>query len=197
MKVLGINSSARKDGNTAILIHRVFDELKHAGIETELIQLAGKVIEPCKACWACGSQKNCIHQNDSFHDVFEKMKEADAILLGSPVYAANISANMQALLERAAVVSDMHSEAGLFKHKVGAAVVSARRGGALHAVDTMNHVFLNHEMFVAGSTYWNMGYGQMPKDVENDLEALANMKNLAQNITYLLKALEGNRSDDK
>ena len=160
MKVLAINSSARKDGNTAILINTVLEELNKAGIETEMIQLAGNVIEPCKACWACGGQGNCVHRKDSFREVFEKMKEADGILLGSPVYSANVSANMQALLERAAVVADMNP--GLFTHKGGAAVAAVRRGGAMQAVDTMNHFFLNHEMIVVGSTYWNMGYGQMP-----------------------------------
>ena len=188
MKVLAINGSARKDGNTAILINTVLEELNKAGIETEMIQLAGNVIEPCKACWACGGQGNCVHRNDSFREVFEKMKEADGILLGSPVYSANVSANMQALLERAAVVADMNQ--GLFTHKVGAAVAAVRRGGAMQAVDTMNHFFLNHEMIVVGSTYWNIGYGQMPGDVCNDEEGLANMRNLGQNMSYLLNALK-------
>ena len=188
MKVLAINGSARKDGNTAILINTVLKELNIAGIETEMIQLAGNVIEPCKACWACGGQGNCVHRKDSFREVFEKMKEADGILLGSPVYSANVSANMQALLERAAVVADMNQ--GLFTHKVGAAVAAVRRGGAMQAVDTMNHFFLNHEMIVVGSTYWNIGYGQMPGDVCNDEEGLANMRNLGQNMSYLLNALK-------
>lgn len=190
MKVLGINSSARKGGNTAILINQVFEELNKEGIETELIEFAGQVIEPCRACWACGGQKNCVHKKDRFWEVFEKMKEADGILLGSPVYSANISANMQAFLERAAVVTDMNQEAGLFRHKVGAAVTAARRGGAVNTVDAMNHFFLNHEMFVAGSTYWNMAYGQMPGDVTKDQEGMDNMVNLGKNMAYLLKALE-------
>ena len=82
---------------------------------------------------------------------------------------------------------------GLFTHKVGAAVAAARRGGALQAVDAMNHFFLNHEMFVAGSTYWNMAYGQMPGDVLKDQEGLETMKNLGQSMVYLLKALESHR----
>lgn len=135
MKVLAINSSARKDGNTAILINRVFEELNKEGIETEMIQLAGQMIEPCKACWACGGQENCVHRKDSFREIFDKMKEADGIILGSPVYTANVSANMQAFLERASVVTDMNREAGLFRHKVGAAVTAARRGGAVNALD--------------------------------------------------------------
>ena len=116
------------------------------------------------------------------------MKEADGILLGSPVYSANVSANMQALLERAAVVADMNP--GLFTHKGGAAVAAVRRGGAMQAVDTMNHFFLNHEMIVVGSTYWNMGYGQMPGEVQKDEEGLANMRNLGQNMSYLLNTLK-------
>lgn len=191
MKVLGISGSARKDGNTAILMNRVFAALHKAGIETELVELAGKVIAPCKACWACSSQGNCVHRNDCFRECFAKLKEADGILLGSPVYAANVSANMQGFLERAAVVCDMNP--GLLTHKVGAAVTAARRGGALQAIDTMNHFFLNHEMFVAGSTYWNMAYGQLPGDVEKDQEALANMENLGRNMAYLLTVLKEKR----
>lgn len=187
MKVLAINSSARADGNTAILIQTIFEELEKNGITTEKIQLAGNVIEPCKACWACGGKGNCVHKKDKFSEIYEKMKEADGIILGSPVYSANVSANMQALLERAAVVSDMNP--GLFTHKVGASVAAARRAGAIQAVDTMNHFFLNHEMYVAGSTYWNIGYGQMPGDVAKDEEGLANMRNLGQNMTYLLSLI--------
>jgi len=190
MKVLGINGSARKDGNTAILMGKVFEELEEAGIETELVQFSNQIIEPCKACWACGGQKNCVHRKDAFRGIFEKMAGADGILLGSPVYSANISANMQAFLERAAVVTDMNRDAGLFRYKIGASVAAVRRGGALQAVDAMNHFFLNHEMFVVGSVYWNMGYGQMPGDVLKDQEGLDNMKNLGQNMAFLLKALE-------
>lgn len=187
MKVIGISGSARKDGNTAILMNKVFEELNKKGIETELIQLAGQIMEPCKACWACGGQKNCVHRNDQFREIFDKLKEADGILLGSPVYSANVSANMQAFLERAAVVCDMNP--GLLTHKVGAAVAAARRGGALQAIDTMNHFFLNHEMYVVGSTYWNMVYGQMPGDVEKDQEGMENMVNLGRNMANLLRVL--------
>lgn len=109
----------------------------------------------------------------------------DGDILASPVYCANISATMQAFLERAAVVCDMNP--ALLKHKVGVSVVSSRRGGALNAIDAMNHFFLNHEMFVAGSTYWNMAYGQMPGDVLEDAEGLANMDNVAENIIWYLE----------
>lgn len=190
MKVLAINSSARKDGNTAILINTVFEELNQAGIETEMVQLSGKIMEPCKACWACGGRKNCVHNKDQFQEIFEKMKEADGILLGSPVYTANISANMQAFLERASVVTDMNRDADLFTHKIGAAVTAARRGGAVNALDAMNHFFLLQNMFVVGSSYWPLAYGQMSGDVREDVEGLDTMRNLGRNMAYLLKALE-------
>lgn len=189
MKVLAINGSARMDGNTAILIGKVFEELNAAGIATEMIQFGSKNIEPCKACWACGGRNNCVHKNDIFQEVYEKMLDADGVILGSPVYSANVSANMQAFLERAAVVCDMNPNGKTMKHKVGASVAAVRRGGALEAIDTMNHFFLNHEMYVVGSTYWNMVYGQMPGDVLKDAEGLANMKNLGQNMVILLSAL--------
>ena len=194
MKVLAINSSARKDGNTALLINTVFEELKKEGIETEMVQLAGKVIEPCKACWACGGRKNCVHKKDPFQEIYEKMTQADGILLGSPVYTANISANMQAFLERASVVADMNRNENLLRHKVGAAVTAARRGGALNALDAMNHFFMLQDMFIVGSSYWPMAYGRMPGEVKEDQEGIETMKNLGQNMAYLLKAL-GERRD--
>ncbi|MCI9221625.1 MAG: flavodoxin family protein [Lachnospiraceae bacterium] len=194
MKVLAINSSARKDGNTALLINTVFEELKKEGIETEMVQLAGKVIEPCKACWACGGRKNCVHKKDLFQEIYEKMTQADGILLGSPVYTANISANMQAFLERASVVADMNRNENLLRHKVGAAVTAARRGGALNALDAMNHFFMLQDMFIVGSSYWPMAYGRMPGEVKEDQEGIETMKNLGQNMAYLLKAL-GERRD--
>ena len=190
MKVLAINGSARKDGNTAILINTVFEELSEEGIETEMVQLSGEIIEPCKACWACGGRKKCVHKKDLFQEIFEKMTQADGIILGSPVYTANISANMQAFLERASVVADMNRNEDLFRHKVGAAVTAARRGGALTTLDAMNHFFMLQNMFVVGSSYWAMAYGQMPGDVHKDEEGLGTMRNLGQNMAYLLKSLD-------
>ena len=102
---------------------------------------------------------------------------------------ANISANMQALLERASVVADMNRTENLLRHKVGAAVTAARRGGALNALDAMNHFFMLQDMFIVGSSYWPMAYGRMPGEVKEDQEGIETMKNLGQNMAYLLKAL--------
>lgn len=195
MKVLAINASTRTDGNTAVLLKTILSELEKQGIETELIQLSGKEIHPCKACWACGGRGNCIHGQDAFCAVFEKMKQADGILLGSPVYSANVSATMQALLERAAVVADMNP--GLFTHKVGAAVAAARRAGAMQACDTMNHFFLNHEMFIAGSSYWNVGFGRLPGEVAEDTEAIETMSSLGRNMGFLLQVIAQSVGEDR
>ena len=185
MKVIGINGSARKDGNTALILRLVFAELEAAGIETELIQLADLEIAPCRGCFGCRGKANCVFRNDGFCSVMEKMTAADGILLGSPVYSADVSAKMKALLERAGVVAATNP--GLLRHKVCAAAAAVRRGGGLAAVDTMNHFFLNKEMLVVGSTYWNMVYGGEIGDVLSDAEGVANMKNLGRNIAWLLE----------
>lgn len=189
MKILAVNGSARYDGNTAMLLNVVCDELNKEGVETEMIQLAGKTIEPCRACWRCAGRKNCVNQKDCFCEIFEKAVQADGLLLASPVYSANISSTMQAFLERASVVADMNK--GLFRRKVGASVTAARRGGAVSALDAMNHFFLMHDMFLVGSSYLNVGYGRLPGEVENDAEGIETMKNLGQNIVFLMKSLKG------
>lgn len=188
MKVLGINGSARRDGNTALIMNMVFDELHKCSIETELVQLAGSVIQPCKGCFACKGNGNCIFTNDLFAEIFEKMVQADGILLGSPVYSADVSANMKAILERAGVVVSTNPK--LLKGKVGAAVAAVRRGGGMTTVDAMNHFFLNKEMLVVGSTYWNMVYGKAVGDVLNDDEGVRNMHNLGQNMAWILQRLK-------
>lgn len=185
MKVVGFNGSARKDGNTAIIINMVFEELNKEGIETELIQLAGHEIAPCKGCFACNGKKKCVFDNDYFNECYTKMAEADGIILGSPVYSADVSATMKAFLERGGVVAATNP--GMLKHKVGASVAAVRRGGGMTAVDTMNHFFLNKEVIIAGSTYWNMVYGKNVGEVRSDDEGVKNMKNLGQNMAWLLK----------
>lgn len=190
MKVLAINGSARKDGNTEMLVQKVFAELARVGVECESIQLAGSTIDGCKACWSCGGKENCVFSEDSFLDIFEKMKRADGIILASPVYVGGISSSIQALLERAAVVCDMNRDANLLKRKVGTALVAARRGGAVIALDGLVNFFLLQNMYVVGSMYWPIAYGQMPGDVSDDAEGMETMINLGKNMAHLLKALK-------
>ena len=187
MKVMGICGSARPDGNTALIMKTVFRVLEAQGIETELCQLYNLEIAPCRGCFACGGLGNCIDRDDGFAALWEKIRQADGILLGSPVYSADVSAKMKAFLERAGVVAATNP--GLLRRKVGASVAAVRRGGGLTAVDTMNHFLLNKEVILAGSTYWNMVYGKDVGDVLQDQEGIANMENLGENLAWLLKRI--------
>ena len=188
MKALAINGSSRKDGNTADMLNVVLAELGKEGYETEHVQLAGSTVNACKACFGCAGRGNCVFGNDIFQELYDKMVKADAIILGSSTYSADVSSTLKAVIEWASVVSDTNP--GMFRHKVGGAVAVARRAGAMNAIDTINHFFLNKEMFVAGSTYWNIAYGRLPGEAMKDEEAVANMKNLGQNIAWLLGRLK-------
>jgi multimeric flavodoxin WrbA len=189
MKVIAFNGSGRKDGNTAILLKTVLTELENAGIETELIQLAGEKLRGCTACYQCRKNKDqrCSMTDDKMNDYIAKMVEADGIILGSPVYFTDVTAEMKALIDRAGFVARGNNH--LFKRKIGAAVVAVRRAGSLHTFDTINHFFLINEMIVPGSDYWNLGMGNKIGDVESDEEGLKTMKILGQNMAWLLKKI--------
>ena len=189
MKVVAINGSARKNGNTAFLIKEVFSILEKDDIECEMIQLSGKYIKGCKACDQCYKLKNntCVQKDDIVNECIEKMIEADGIILASPTYFSNVTAEMKALIDRAGRVGRANNNA--FKHKVGAAVVAVRRAGAIHAFNAINHFFLIEEMIIPGSTYWNIGIGKDKGDVSSDDEGLANMRNLGENIAWILKII--------
>ena len=190
MKVVAFNGSARKDGNTAILIRRVFAELEAEGIETELVQLAGQPIRGCTACGQCYKNKNqrCVIEKDVVNDCIEKMRAADGIILGSPTYFADVTTEMKALIDRAGFVARANDD--MFKRKVGAAVVAVRRAGSVHTFDSINHFFLIGQMIIPGSIYWNMGIGRAKGEVEQDEEGLQTMKTLGQNIAWLLKKIK-------
>jgi multimeric flavodoxin WrbA len=191
MKVVAFNGSARKDGNTAILLNLVLDELKGEGMDTEVIQLAGEPLAGCLACYKCIKNKDqkCAVDNDRINDYIAKMHHAEGILLGSPTYIADVTASMKALVERSTIVSRANGE--MFKRKVGAGVIAVRRAGAIHAFSSLNYFFLINQMIIAGSSYWNIGVGMAPGDVRNDREGLQTMKTLGQNMAWLLKKIHG------
>ena len=191
MKVIAFNGSARKDGNTAIMIKYVFKELEKEGIKTELVQLAGEKIQGCIACYKCFSAKNkrCAVTDDIVNECIAKMEQAKGIILGSPTYFADCTAQIKALIERAGFVSKANGE--MFKRKIGAAVVSVRRSGAIHAFDTLNHFFTIGQMITVGSSYWNIGIGREIGEVEKDEEALLTMSILGKNMSWLIKKVCG------
>ena len=187
LRVVAFNGSARKGGNTSILLKYVLGELEKEGIATELVEMSGATIHGCLACRKCSTHKDgrCSQADDMGNVYIEKMVEADGILLGSPTYVADVSPEIKALMDRACLVSK--GNGGMLRHKVGAAVVAVRRAGAIHAFDALNHFFLINEMIVPGSSYWNIGIGWERGEVENDAEGIRTMKVLGQNMAWLLQ----------
>ena len=147
MKVVAFNGSARKKGNTSILVNYAFREIEKCGIETEEVSLSGSRIHGCTACYRCFSTKDqkCAVTDDIANDCIEKMLGADGIILGSPTYFANVSTEMKALIDRAGMVSRANSD--MLARKVGAAVVAVRRAGSIHVFNSMNHFFFIDRLF--------------------------------------------------
>lgn len=189
MYALAINGSPRKGGNTEILLNAVLNPLQQSGWDTEYIQIGGKNIRGCLACNKCFEKKDgqCIVKTDIFNEVMGKMLQADALILGSPTYFTDVSAEMKALLDRSGYVAYANDHA--FRGKIGAAVIAVRRGGATHAYDTINHMYQMSQMILPGSTYWNFGVGHDKEDVLKDEEGLRNMRNLGEIIDWLGQAM--------
>ncbi len=187
MKVVAFNGSPRKDGNTSRLINQVFQVLEAEGIETEAVQVGGNLIHGCTACYQCLEKKDgrCIIPNDIVNTCIGKMREADGILFATPTYFADVTAELKALIDRAGLVSIANGR--FLRRKAGAAIVAVRRGGAIHAFDTINHLFLISEMIIPGSCYWNMGIGRDKGEVERDEEGITTMRTLGENMAWLLK----------
>ena len=190
MKVVAINGSPRKDGNTYRMIQHVFGVLQKEGIETELVQLGGTTVRGCNACYQCFANKDgrCVQTGDLINSCIEKMVEADGIILGSPTYFADVSTELKALIDRGGLVT--RANGNLLKRKIGAAVIAVRRGGAIHVFDTINHFFLIGEMIVPGSCYWNFAVGREKGECEKDEEGMKTMTVLGENMAWALKKLK-------
>jgi len=187
MKVVAFNGSPRRNGNTSILIEETFKIFRAEGIETEVIQLGNKPVHGCTACGKCREiqDRKCHIKNDLLNHCIEKMIEADGIILGTPVYFADVSTEIKALIDVAGYVT--RGNGHLLKRKVGAGVISVRRGGALPTFDTMNRFFLINQMIVPGSSYWNFAFGKNQGDVLQDEEGINTIRTLAENMSWLMK----------
>jgi multimeric flavodoxin WrbA len=183
-KVLAINGSPRRDGNTSILIWHILTELEKEGIETEAIQLGGKKVHGCTACMKCFENRDgkCVIDDDPVNSCIRKMTEADGIILGSPVYFLDVTSEMKALIDRAGFVS--FANGLLFRNKVGNATVAVRRTGASRTADSMLHFFLANDMLVPGLPV--IGIGRDIGDVNEDDEGIARAKSLGQTMARLL-----------
>jgi len=190
MKALAINCSPRKGGNTELLIKEVFKVLEKEGIDTEIFHLGGKKVGGCVACMKCKKKGDakCHQKNDVINDCMKKMLKADAIIIGSPVYFADITADAKALIEVAGYA--FRASGNPLKHKVGAGVIAVRRAGAIHSFDSINNFFLINEMIIPGSSYWNIGIGREKCEVLKDEEGMKTMKVLGENMAWLMKKIK-------
>ena len=187
MKVLAINASPRKGGNTDLILREVLGPLEKGGWETEIIQIGGKPMRGCLGCRKCYENKDgkCIIKNDELNNILPKLFEADAVILGTPTYYADLTSEMKAFIDRAGYVAGANGR--LLQGKIGAGVMAVRRGGAIHALDSMNHFFMICGMIIPGATYWNMVYGKDPGEAAGDDEGMRNMRNLGRAIDWLGK----------
>jgi multimeric flavodoxin WrbA len=190
MKVLGINGSPNRQGNTSLLLKEVFKVLNEHEIETELYQIGGKIVHGCTACMLCKEKKGnkCHIKNDAINECIEKMNAADGIIIGSPVYFSNITTELKALIDCAGYVTRANGHT--LARKAGAAIVAVRRAGEISTFDAINHFFLINQMIVPGSSYWNIAIGRMPGDVLNDEEGMQTMRCLGENMSWLIKKMK-------
>ena len=194
MKVVAFNGSPRKDGNTAYALNLAGEELKKAGIDFEIVHVGNKAVRGCIACMGCAKNQNerCVIENDEVNGWIQKMKEADGILLGSPVYYSGIAGTMKSFLDRAFFVTSVNNS--MLRHKVGATVVAVRRGGGMTTFDSLNHYILYSEMIVPTSNYWNVTHGLMPQEAAQDGEGSQIMRVLGKNMAWLMKVLAAGKS---
>lgn len=186
-KILMINGSPNEYGCTYTALNEVATTLKKHNIESEIVYLGKKAVQGCIACMYCRTHGRCVF-NDKVNELAERMNEFSGLVLGSPVYYAGPSGQICSFLDRF-----FFSQSNAFANKVGASVVSCRRGGATAAFDRLNKYFTICNMIVAGSQYWNMVHGFTPEDVHKDLEGLQTMRTLGENLAFILKSIEAGR----
>lgn len=197
MKVVAFNGSPHKKGNTYNAIETVSKELEKEGIEVEIVHVGNKAIRGCIACGGCSRNQNerCVLDKDEVNEWIQKMKEADGIILGSPVYYSAIAGTMKSFLDRAFYVAS--SNGGMFRHKFGASVVAVRRSGGIPVFDQLNNYINYSEMIMPTSNYWNVAYGTAPGEVTQDEEGMQIMRVLGKNMAWMMKVVEAGKSQVK
>lgn len=191
MKVVAFNGSPKKEGNTYHALKIVAEELEKEGIDVEIVHVGNKAIRGCLACNVCARNKNekCIIENDEVNEWIQKMKEADGILLGSPVYYSGIAGTMKSFLDRAFYVANT----GMLRHKIGAAVVAVRRSGGVSTFNQLNNYINYAEMLMPSTNYWNVVHGTAPGEVIEDEEGTQIMQVLGKNMAWLMKLVENGK----
>jgi len=187
-KILAVNGSPRTNGNTAGMLKTVLNSCEKAGHDTELYQAGGKPVRGCAACGGCGKHLGRCAINDWINELYAKMVEADAILLGSPTYFSDITPEIKAIIDRTGYVSRQDSMR--LSRKIGAGVAAVRRAGSIHTLDSINHFFLISGMVIPGSSYWNMSLSRDFGDYSMDNEGMETMGQLGNNIVWLLDKLK-------
>jgi len=188
MKVVGFNGSSRKDGNTTILMKYLFREIEKEDIETELFQLSAKTIHGCIACYKCfkNQDKRCAVKNDAANEYIEKILGAEGVVLGSPSYFQDVTAEMKALIDRVGFVGLANGK--MYRNKVGALLSCFRRTGGVHTIETMNHLFFSNEFLIVGRA---LCVARDEGDVEKDEEGIQAARTLGQRTAWILKKLYG------
>lgn len=190
MKVMLLNGSPHEKGCTYTALSEVAAQLEKNGIESEILHVNKGEIRGCTACGACRKLGRCAYgDEDGVNDCVEKIKDTDALIIGSPVHYASAAGAFSAFLDRV-----FYSKGTAFEGKLGAAVVSCRRGGASAAFDQLNKYFTISSMPVVSSKYWNSVHGNKPEEVLQDLEGMQTMRQLADNMAWLLKCIEAGRA---
>ncbi len=190
MKVIAINGSPRKGGNTDTGLQLMGEVFQQNGIEFEVLQIGIKPINGCMACGKCSEiEKNlCVINNDVVNEWTLKLAEADGIILASPVHYSGIAGNMKSAIDRL-----FYHKAGMFKYKVGAVMCATRRAGASSTIDQLMHYLTLNEMIVVGSTYWNIVHGKEKGEMVKDAEGVQTLLTLADNMSWMLKVIENGK----
>jgi multimeric flavodoxin WrbA len=193
MKVVAFNGSPNKEGNTYHAIKLVANELEKEGIKTEIIHVGNKSIRGCIACNQCVKNKNekCVLPGNEVNEWIQKMKEADGIILGSPVHYSALGATMKSFLDRAFYVTSVNG--GMLRHKVGASVVAVRRSGGVPTFNQLNNYINYSEMLMPTSNYWNVIHGTRPGEALQDEEGVQIMRVLGKNMAWLMKLVENGK----